>query len=124
MRVIVTWDERVTCHGVDVIVIGNGLVHRFQHDHHGTLAFDETVKRKQLEEGRSNIAQLTRSHGRRRACKRRPGKESPHLNRSPNQKDLNDDQYTLTAIHEVNELGVQLATTNQSGFALPCVYRV
>lgn len=29
MRVIVTWGGRVTCHGIDVIVVGNGLVHRF-----------------------------------------------------------------------------------------------
>jgi len=46
MRVIVTWGGSVTCHGVDVIVIGNGLVHWLQHNHDSTLAFDETAKRK------------------------------------------------------------------------------
>ena len=68
--------------------------------------------------------QLTRPHGHRKVCKCRPGKESLHLNRNPNQKDLNDDQYTFTPVDEVNRLGVQLATTNQSSFALPCMYRV
>jgi len=70
------------------------------------------------------MVQLTHSHWHRRVCKRRPGKEFPHLNRNPNQKDLNDHQHTLTAVNEVNGLGVQLATTNQSSFAFPCVYRV
>ena len=68
--------------------------------------------------------QLTHSHEYRKVCKCRPGKESPHLNRNPNQKDLNDNQHTLTPVDEVNRLGVQLATTNQSSFAFPRVYRV
>jgi len=70
------------------------------------------------------MAQLTRSHGHRKVCKCRLGKESRHLNRNPNQKDLNDDQWTLTDVDEVNRLGVQLATANQSSLALPCIYRV
>lgn len=46
MGVIVKLDGQSTCHRVNVVVIGNGLVNRLQHDHDGTFAFDEAVKRK------------------------------------------------------------------------------